>query len=67
MDIAEIRMLRWTHGVSEMDKIRNEYIKTSLGVTNIAGKIREKRLKWFGHIKRRNIEDTVKKIDEISV
>lgn len=34
---------------------------------NIAGKIKENRLKWFEHVKRRNNDDIVKKICEIRV
>lgn len=41
-------MPRWTCCVIKLDKIRNEYI--SLGVTNIAQKIRETRLIWFKRV-----------------
>ena len=38
------RMLRWTSGVSREDKIRNEYIRGSIGVASIVDKMREIRL-----------------------
>ena len=36
-----------------MDKIRNEVIREK-GVAPIEHKMRETRLRWFGHIKRRS-------------
>lgn len=36
--------------VTQLDKIRNEYIRGSFGVTNVAGKMKEDKLRWFGHV-----------------
>lgn len=41
-------------GVTRLDKIRNEHIKESLGVTDIVEKMKRNRWKWFGHVERRN-------------
>ncbi|KAL0860120.1 hypothetical protein ABMA27_010427 [Loxostege sticticalis] len=34
-------------------QIRNEYVRGSLGVRDVADKQQENRLRWFGHVKRR--------------
>jgi len=39
ISVAEMRMLRWMCGVTRVDKIRNEYIRGSIGVASIANKI----------------------------
>lgn len=47
--------------------IRNKYIKGSLGVTSIAGKMREGRLWWFGCVERKKDKNIVMNIGEIWV
>src|SRR6218665_58663 len=47
-----MRMLRWILGVSLKDKKRNEVIRKTLGVACITDKIREARLRWYGHVMR---------------
>ncbi|VDO21265.1 unnamed protein product [Heligmosomoides polygyrus] len=57
----ETKMLRWTAGVTRMDRIRNDAIRQKLGVAPIADKMREVRLRWYGHVLRGK-EDSVRKI-----
>jgi len=45
-------------GVTKMDCIRNNYIRGSLKVTEISKNVQESRLRWYGHLLRRN-EDHV--------
>ena len=54
MDVAEMRMLRWMSGVTREDRIRNEYIRGSLKVVEASKKIQEGRLRWYGHLLRRD-------------
>ena len=49
-----MRMLRWMCGVTKLDKIRNERIRVTTKVGEIAKKVQERRLKWYGHVMRRN-------------
>ncbi|VDO70679.1 unnamed protein product [Heligmosomoides polygyrus] len=55
------KMLRWTAGVTRMDRIRNDAIRQKFGVAPIADKMREARLLWYGHVLRGK-EDSVRKI-----
>jgi len=47
------QMLRWMSEVIGEDRIRNEYIRESVGIASIMDKMRENKLKWFGHEERR--------------
>nr|XP_049693490.1 uncharacterized protein LOC126054017 [Helicoverpa armigera] len=53
IQVAEMKMLRWMCGVTRLDRIRNEYVRGSLGVRDVADKLQESRLRWYGHVKRR--------------
>ena len=50
MSVAEMRMLRWMSGHTRMDRIRNEVIRSKVGVAPIEDKVREGRLRWFRHV-----------------
>ena len=56
LDVAEMRMLRWMSGVTKMDRIRNERIRGTTKVGDISKKVQESRLKWYGHVSRREDE-----------
>ena len=49
-------MLRFSLGVTKMDRIRNEYIRGTAHVRCFGDKAREARLRWFGHVQRRDSE-----------
>ncbi|VDP30782.1 unnamed protein product [Heligmosomoides polygyrus] len=57
----QTKMLRWTAGVTRMDWIRNDVIRKNFIVAPIADKMREARLRWYGHVLRGK-ENTVRKI-----
>ncbi|KAL6513478.1 hypothetical protein OROGR_020964 [Orobanche gracilis] len=63
MPVAEMRMLRWMCGHTRKDRVRNEIIRTKVGVTCIENKMRENRLRWFGHIKRREMSAPVRRLE----
>ena len=67
MSVAEMRMLRWMCGKTRRDKIRNETIREWVGVAPIEGKLRENRLRWFGHVYRRPEDAVVKRVDRLAL
>ena len=52
MEVAEMKMLRFATGVTRKDKIRNEYIRGTVKAERFGMKMREGRLKWYGHVMR---------------
>ena len=57
---TEMRMLRWMMGVTMKDKIRSEEIRRHAGVERIHDVMRRNRLRWYGHVKRKDGDDWVK-------
>ena len=62
LDVAEMRMLRWMSGVTKLDRIRNERIRGTTKVGEISKKVQESRLKWYGHVLRREDEYVGKRV-----
>ena len=52
--MAELKMLRFSLGVTRMDRIRNEFIRGTAQVGQFRDKMRKARLRWFGHVQRRD-------------
>jgi hypothetical protein len=67
MSVVEMRMPRWLSGVITEDRIRNEYVRGSIGVATIVDKMRENRLRWFGHLMRRQETKVVRAVMKINV
>jgi len=56
LEVAEMKMLRFELGVTRMDMIRNSLIRGTLHVASMGNKVREARLRWYGHVRRRDVE-----------
>ena len=54
MEVAELKMLRFSLGVTRMDKIRKEYIRGTAQVGKFGEKTREARLRWYGHLRKKD-------------
>ncbi|KAK3563927.1 hypothetical protein QTP86_006213 [Hemibagrus guttatus] len=55
LEVAELKMLRFSLGVTRLDRIRNEYIRGTAHVGRLEDKVREARLRWFRQVQRREI------------
>ena len=62
MEVAEIKMLRFAMGVTRKDKIRNKHIRSTVKVEQLGMKMSEGRLRWYGHVMRRDQEYVGKKM-----
>ena len=67
MEVAEMKMLRFAMGVTRKDKIRNEHIRSTVKVERLGMKMREGRLRWYGHIMRRDQEYVGRKMMEMEL
>ena len=67
MSVAERRMLHWMCDNAQRDKVRKEDIHTKIGVAFIEEKIRENRLRWFGHVRRRLTDLPVQRVERIKL
>ena len=56
MEVADMKMLRFAMGVTRKEKIRNQYIRSTVKVERLEMKMRESRLRWYGHVIRRDQE-----------
>ena len=64
--VAEMRMIRWMCGYTRVDRISNGVIRDLVKVAPIEDKLREVRLRWFGHVKM-NANAPVSRCERINV
>ena len=62
-----MKMLRFALGVTRKDKVRNEYIRGTVEVERLGMKMREGRLRWYGHVMRRDQEYVGRKMIEMEL
>ena len=46
-------MVKWALGMTRKDKISNEYVRVTAKIEKLGDKLRDARLRWNGHVKRR--------------
>ena len=54
MQRGDMRMLRWMTGVSVSERKSNECVRSMLAIDDVAEVMRRNRLRWFGHVERRD-------------
>ena len=67
MEVAELKMVRWALGVTRKDKIRNEYVRGTAKIAKLGEKLWNVRLRWYGHVKRREEDYVGKRMMEMAV
>ena len=67
MKVAEVKMLRFAMRETRKDKIKNEYIRGTVQAERLRMKMREGRLRWYGHVMRRDQEYVGRRVMEIEL
>ena len=63
----EMRMLRGILGVSRREHMRNEEIRCILHVSPIDEVMHGGRLRWFGHVQRRDADNVTRRVMELAI
>ena len=66
-DTAEMRMLRWITRVARKDRMENETVRKELEIEEMSEKMRENRLRWFGHVWRSEEQGLSKRVMGLKV
>jgi len=64
---AEMRMVRWTCGIKLQDRIPSKGLRDSPGLHDIILVLQQNRLRWYGHVLRKEDNDWVKKCMQYEV
>jgi len=61
MNRTEMSMIRWMYGVKLNERKKSEELRELLGLELVSLMIKKSRLRWFGHVKRKDDNDWVKR------
>jgi len=64
---AEIRMVRWMCTVNVKDRVPRKELRERLGIDDIMLILQQNRLRWHGHVLRKEDNDWLKKCMEYEV
>ncbi|GJW39504.1 hypothetical protein Tco_0065349 [Tanacetum coccineum] len=67
MEVTKLSMLRWTCGKTMHDMIPNGVYRAEFEVETIINKMREGRLRWFGHVRKRPQSAPVRRVEALIV
>src|SRR6266496_4077463 len=67
LERAERMMVRWMCGVILRDRIASVELYSQLGLEEVSVVLRRGRLRWFGHLERKNASDWVSACRSIAV
>ena len=60
-------MIQWMCGFTRSDMIKNLVIRERVGVAPLEEKLRETRLRWFVHIKKRSADASVMRCEALDL
>ena len=58
---TEMSMIRWMCGVKLNERNKSEELRKFLGLEPVSLMIKKSRLRWFGHVERKDDDDWVKR------
>ena len=61
LEQTEIRMVRWMCGVSLKDRVLSTELRERMGIESVFDVVKRNRLRWVGHVLRKDDDDWVKK------
>ena len=61
------RIMRYMAGVSLRDRVRSEEVARRCGMDEVEAVMRERRLRWFGHVRRREEDNPVRRVMDLEV
>jgi len=64
---AEMRMVRWMCGIQLQDRVRSKVLRERLGLDDTIPVLQQNRLRWYGHVLRKEDNDWVNKCMEYEV
>ena len=67
LERTEQMMVRWMCGVLLKDRKCSVDLYSLLGIQSVADVVRRGRLRWFGHLERRSVDDWVSACRKVEV
>ena len=65
--VAKMRMIWWMYGYTRFDMIKNVVIGERVRVAHLEDKLRETRLRSFGHVRRRSMSALVRRCEALDL
>ena len=67
MEVAELKKVKCALGVTKPNKKKNEYVRGAAKISKLSDKLWKARLRWYGHVKRREEGLVGKRMMKIAV
>lgn len=67
LERTEKMMIRWMSGVTLRNGKTSEEIRNRLGIVSVSDLVRQGRLRWFGHVERKDVDDWVSACRNLAV